>query len=287
MLKKLSDFGLNTDNKVYVIAEIGLNHGGNIEVAKKLIDSASKTGVDAVKFQTYITEKRVRNDSPIYNILKQCELPFEAFKELKNYAEKYGIEFFSTPFDEESVDYLESIGCSIFKVASFDVVNLKMLKKVADKKKTVILSVGMSTMDEIHEAYEILHMATNKIALLHCISAYPTNEEAANLAAIFTLKEKFDCIIGQSDHTNGILVPLYAVAAGAQIIEKHYKINDSFECVDSPVSITEEQMKKLVNEIRRIERIFGVGEFGVREAEKGLTSFRRFNKFIGKDFISL
>ena len=134
-MKNLKKYGFSTDNKVYVIAEIGLNHGGDINTAKQLIDSASRTGVDAVKFQTYLTEKRVPKNSPIFDILKKCELPFEAFKELKDYTETYNIEFFSTPFDEESVDFLESINCALYKVASFDVVNYKLLSKIADTKR--------------------------------------------------------------------------------------------------------------------------------------------------------
>ena len=277
-MKNLKKYGFSTDNKVYVIAEIGLNHGGDINTAKQLIDSASRTGVDAVKFQTYLTEKRVPKNSPIFDILKKCELPFEAFKEIKDYTETYNIEFFSTPFDEESVDFLESINCALYKVASFDVVNYKLLSKIADTKKTIIMSVGMANLSEIEEAFKILNNKTKKLAILHCISAYPTREEDANLSAVYTLKEKFDCVIGQSDHTNGIVVPLYAVATGAQIIEKHYKIDENMNCVDAPVSISEEQMKELIGKIRKLEKILGGGELGIKEAEVGCKIFRRNNK---------
>lgn len=278
MPKVLRNYGLSTDKEVYVIAEIGLNHGGSIETAKKLIDSAHKTGVDAVKFQTYITEKRTTKDSPIFDILKKCELPFKAFKELKEYSQDYGVEFISTPFDEESVDCLEEIGCKIYKIASFDVVNLKLLKKIAATKKTIIMSTGMSDLKEISAAFAVLRAKTDKIALLHCISAYPTNEEDANLSAISVLKENYDCVIGQSDHASGIAVPLYAVAAGAQVIEKHYKIDKDMDCVDAPVSITEKQMAELVFEIRRLERILGSREVGLKKAEKGCEIFRRYSK---------
>lgn len=276
--KKLGDYGFDTCNRVYVVAEIGINHGGDLDTAKKLIDSAARTGADAVKFQTYITEKRVTKDSPIFNILKNCELPFDAFRELKDHAYKNHMDFFSTPFDEESVDYLESINCDIYKIASFDVVNHVLLSRVASTEKPVIMSVGMSDLIEIERAYRILKSRTDKIALLHCISAYPTSEKDANLAAIYTLKEKFDCVIGQSDHTTDIVVPLYAVAAGAQIIEKHYMINNNMKCVDAPVSITEQQMEKMIKEIRRLENILGDGGFGVRDAEKSCEVFRRFRK---------
>lgn len=277
-MKKLKEYGFNTENRTYIIAEIGINHGGDLGLAKKLIDSAATTGCDAVKFQTYITEKRTTKDSPIYDILKQSELSFEAFKELKDYSGHHNLQFFSTPFDDESVDYLESIDVDLYKVSSFDVVNYKLLSRIAKNKKPIIMSLGMSNLQEIEEAYVILSSKTKNIALLHCISAYPTYEEDANLATIYTLREKFDCIIGQSDHTNNIQVPLYAVAAGAQIIEKHFKIDDNIDYLDAPVSITEAQMKHMIEEVRRIEKIFGEGKFGVRNAEKDITVFRRYSE---------
>lgn len=278
-IRNLREYGFNTNHRTYVVAEIGINHGGNIEVAKRLIASAVRAGANAVKFQAFITEKRApKGNRVIYDILKKCELPFEAFKELKEYTAQYDVEFFSTVFDVESLEYLESIDCGLHKVASFDVVNHKLLAEVAKTGKAVFLSVGMATLEEIEKAYNILKKGTDKIALLHCISAYPTEEEDANLAVIFTLQDRFDCIIGQSDHTNDIQVPLYAVAAGAQVIEKHFKIDENMDCVDAPVSITEAQMKRMVEEIRRIEEIFGRGEFGARKAEKDIKIFRRYTE---------
>ncbi|MDP2923626.1 MAG: N-acetylneuraminate synthase family protein [Candidatus Omnitrophota bacterium] len=274
-LKRLRDFGFNTDNKVYVVAEIGINHGGDIKTAERLIGSAASAGVDAVKFQTYITQKRLKKDSPIFDILKKCELPFKAFKELKDCAEGYNVEFFSTAFDDESIDYLESINVSLYKVASFDVINPNFLRKIAKTKKTVILSTGMSALDEIKKAYAILSEKTKNIALLHCISAYPTQANDANLAAIYSLKDNFDCVIGQSDHTDGIEVPLYAVAVGAQVIEKHYKISKEMHCVDASVSITEEQMKHLIRKIRRLEQILGEGRLGITDAQQECKIYRR------------
>lgn len=276
--KNLRDYRFATDNQVYVIAEIGLNHSGNIDTAKKLIDSVSNTGVDAVKFQTYITEKRASKDSPIYGILKKCELPFNVFKELKDYAENLNLEFISTPFDEESVDFLEQINCNIYKVASFDVVNKKLLHKIADTRKTIIMSTGMSNLPEVEAAHTIIKNKTDKIALLHCVSAYPLREEDANLANIFTLKDRFDCVVGYSDHTNGIFVPLCAVAMGAQIIEKHYKIDGQMDCVDAPVSITEGQMKEMIKDIKRQENILGSFKLELKAAEKGCEAYRRYSK---------
>ena len=276
VIKKLRDFGFNTDNRTYIIAEIGINHRGDINIAKQLIDSAVRSGVDAVKFQTYITEQRApKGNDEVFKILKDLELPFEAFKELKDYAKQYDVDFFSTPFDKESVDYLESIGMDLYKIASFDIVNHQLLREVAKTGKPVIMSVGMSNLNEIEEAYNILKNGTNNIAILHCISSYPTIEKDSNLSNIYKIQKQYDCIIGQSDHTNDIKVPIYAAAAGAQILEKHFKIDDDFECVDAPVSITEIQMKKMVEEVRDLEKIFGNEDFGLREAEKGAGIFRR------------
>ena len=274
-MKDLKKYGFNTENKTFVIAEIGINHNGDVNLAKKLIDSAVNSGVDAVKFQTYITEKRVSLDSPIYEILKKCELEFSEFEELKNYSENKGVSFFSTPFDKESVDFLDSIGVDYYKIASFDVVNHKLLEKVSKTQKPLILSVGMSNLKEITDAHDIIKSNNNKIALLHCISSYPTMEKDANLAVIPKLKSLFDCVIGQSDHTNDIAVPLYAVCTGAQIIEKHFMIDKRMKCVDSSVSITETQMAKLVVEIRRVETILGSDNINIRACEIGSTQFRR------------
>ena len=276
VIKNLKDYGFNTENRTYIIAEIGIKHRGDIEVAKQLIDSAIRTCVDAVKFQTYLTEKRApKGNKEIFKLLKDLELPFNAFKELKEYANKNNVDFFSTPFDNESLEYLEKIGTDLYKIASFDILNHELLRSISKTGKPVILSVGMSNLEEIREAYNILSEGTKNIALLHCISAYPTNENDAKLANIYKLKDQFDCIIGHSDHTNDIFVPLCAISAGAQVIEKHFKIDEDFECIDSAVSITEKQMKNLVDQTRRIEEIFSSEEFGIRKSEVDIQVFRR------------
>ena len=208
-------------------------------------------------------------------ILKDLELPFDAFKELKDYSKYCGVDFFSTPFDKESVEYLEKIKTDLYKIASFDVVNHQLLEEVSRTGKPVIMSVGMSNLDEIESAYNILKKGTKNIAILHCISSYPTPEENSNLSNMYEIQKRFNCIVGQSDHTNDIKVPIYAAAAGAQILEKHFKIDENFECIDSPVSITEVQMKKLVNEIRKLEKIFGNQSFEAKDIEKSAQIFRR------------
>ncbi len=274
-MKNLNKFGFNTSKLFYTIAEIGINHGGDLDKAKSLIDSAVRAEADSVKFQTYLTEKRAPKDSPIFDILKQCELPFDAFEKLKNHADEQSIEFFSTPFDDESVQCLEDIGVNLFKVASFDVVNHKLLRRIAKTRKTVIMSVGMANLPEIKDAYKILKEKTKHIAILHCVSAYPTDESDANLAVLDRLLNEFDCVIGQSDHTNDIKVPLYAAAKGAQILEKHYKINEEMDCIDAPVSITEEKMLQFTKELDKLEEILGKPEIGLLTAEKGSQQFRR------------
>jgi sialic acid synthase SpsE len=275
-LKKLTDWGFQTANSTYVIAEIGINHGGDFSKAIELIESASRTGCDAVKFQTYLTEKRApKGNQHIYDILKKCELPFDDFKKLKVCAEENGLQFFSTAFDSESIDCLESIETPFYKVASFDIVNRELLRKLASIKKPMIISVGMANLTEIDLALDVLDR-DSKLTLLHCVSAYPTPEVDANLNAISVLQDRFtNCVIGYSDHTCGIKVPAFASVMGAQVIEKHYKIDDLMPCVDAPVSITESQMTCLVNEIRSIEKILGNGEVGVSEIQKPTLIFRR------------
>jgi N,N'-diacetyllegionaminate synthase len=278
-IKKLKQFGINTDNRTYIIAEIGINHGGNLELAKRLIESASKTGVDAVKFQTYLTEKRApMGNQEIFDILKKCELPFESFLKLKECSLSNGVEFFSTPFDKESIDYLQSIDVGLYKVASFDVVNLELLRDLSKTGKPIIMSVGMANRQEIETAYKTLNERIHKIALLHCVSSYPLDEKDANLSAIYELQDAYDCIIGYSDHTPNIVTSLMAAAAGAQVIEKHYRLDIGMDCIDAPVSITENQTKKMVEEIRTLEDVFGEGKLCMSEPEKGTSIFRRLSE---------
>ena len=274
MLKKINFKKLD---KTFIIAEIGINHNGSVDEALRLIDSASKTGCSAVKFQTYITEKRVdKKHSELFEILKKCELKFSDFEKLKNHAEEKNLTFFSTPFDNDSANYLDSINVDLYKIASFDVTNKKFLKHISNKGKPVILSVGMANLNEVENAVDVLKMYNNQIAILHCVSSYPMKEKDANLGSIYKLKKLFKhCLIGQSDHTNGIKIPLYAVACGAKILEKHYKIDSNMNCVDAPVSITENQMKDLVNKVNELEEIIGKEEILISEAEKDTMVFRR------------
>lgn len=274
--KRIKNFGFNSKNSTYIIAEIGINHDGNLNTAKDLIRSAAKTGCDAVKFQTYKTENRVKNKkSLIFDILKKCELKLEDFYTLKKFSKKNNIDFFSTPFDIESAKYLKNIGVNFFKIASFDVTNQVFLRKVARLRKPVIFSTGMCNLKEVSNAHKIFSRFTKKVTIMHCVSSYPLDPKNADLNCIKTLSNKFNCLIGYSDHTNSIDVPLYAVAAGAQVIEKHYMINKKMNCVDKAVSITEKDMKEMVKKIRFLENVLGSGSFQLRKSEKNIVQFRR------------
>ena len=275
----LKSFNLNTSFKTYVIAEIGINHGGSLKKALEIVRSASKTGCDAVKFQTYKSEKRApkKKFPELYDIINSCELSFADFEEIKLYCDELGIEFISTAFDEDSIDFLNSIGMKIFKISSFDLINIKLIKKIASLGKTNIISTGMGLENEIENACKVLsNNDVCKNALLHCVSSYPTNHKDSNLITISYLKQKYkDFIIGLSDHTPDIKVPSYGVVLGAQIIEKHYKINEEMSCVDASVSITEKQMKTLVSDIRFIEEAIGKVKKDLVALEKDAIKYRR------------
>ena len=263
-------------NKSFVIAEIGINHMGSLFKAKKLIDSAIRTGAHAVKFQTYKTEKRVNfsKDNKIFKILKNCELSNQNFIKLKKYCDNKKIIFFSTPFDTSSALFLDKIGVKIFKIASFDVGNTKFLKEISKFKKIFILSTGMASEKEIKKAVSIFKNNKRELILLHCISSYPNKEEDSNLACIDSLK-KFNVPVGLSDHTNDIFVPTIAKAMGVNIIEKHFMINKNDKCIDSPVSITEKQMSILVKNLKRIDNAMGDSKLKLRKSEKNSIIFKR------------
>jgi len=269
--KDLRKNGFDTNNRFYTIAEIGINHNGKVDQALRLIDAAHRSGADSVKFQTYVTEKRVKKDSEIFQILKNCELSYYDFDKLKKHADDLGITFFSTPFDEESVEFLDSINVPFYKIASFDIVNHRLLRKISKKNKTTIFSTGMSNLDEVKKAYNIV--GSSNSVILHCVSAYPTKEKNANLGSIDVLKNSFDCIIGQSDHTPDIRIPVFSFLKGAQILEKHFKIEET--CVDSPVSIDEVQMKNMIRQLREADEIIGEAKLEIRETEQAAKIYRR------------
>lgn len=258
----------------FIIAEAGVNHNGDIKLAKKLIDVAVEAGADAVKFQTFQAEELVTETAEKaeyqkettgskesqFAMIKKLELSDKNFKELFTYAQKKGIIFLSTPFDQGSVDLLDKLGVPAFKVGSGEITNFPLLKHIASKQKPVILSTGMSTLDEVIEAVEVIRKAGSKeIALLHCVSCYPARIEDTNLRAMETLRRKFNLPVGLSDHTVGIHIPIAAVALGACVIEKHFTLDKNLPGPDHRASLEPDELKEMVVAIRHIERAQGDG----------------------------
>ena len=233
---------------IFIIAEAGVNHNGSFELAKQLIDKAVEAGVDCVKFQTFKSENLVNqnakkaeyqientgsNDSQL-NMLKKLELSFENFIELKKYCDDKNIIFLSTPFDNESLEFIEPL-VPFFKIPSGEITNLPYLRKINSYKKPVILSTGMANLEEIKDALNILNNC--EVSLLHCTTEYPCPYEDVNLKAMTTLKNEFNLEVGYSDHTQGIVIPISAVAMGAKIIEKHFTLDKTMEGPDHKASL--------------------------------------------------
>tara|TARA_Y100001970_G_scaffold287597_1_gene412662 strand:+ start:1895 stop:2734 length:840 start_codon:yes stop_codon:yes gene_type:complete len=268
--------------KPFIIAEAGINHNGNLKIAYNLVDVAKSNGADAIKFQTYDTIKRVGDiNSKIYKILKKCELSYSDFEKINKYCKLKKITFFSTPFDEEAVDFLESIKVPFYKIASFDISNYQLIKKIIKTKKPTIVSTGMATFHEIKKIHKMFNSKNINLTILHCVSSYPNKEKSSYLSNISFLRKKFKSLIGISDHTCDIKIPIYGTLLGAKVIEKHLKINHKHKCVDSPVSITGKQLRNLRNEVDKISEILNKPKFGVRPEETGTKIFKRkkiFNK---------
>lgn len=259
---------------VYIIAEAGVNHNGSFELACKLADVAKEAGVDCIKFQTFKAEnlvsrtaskaeyqKEMTGDSSQQDMLKKLELSYEEFRALKAYCEKIGIDFLSTPFDFESIDFLSDLGMPFWKIPSGEVTNLPYLIALSKTKIPVVMSTGMCTMEEISETLCILRdNGVENIKLLHCNTEYPTPYEDVNLCAMKTMKETFNLEVGYSDHTKGIEVPVAAVALGATIIEKHFTLDRNMEGPDHKASLEPEELKTMVKSIRHIEQALGSPE---------------------------
>lgn len=265
-------------NRVFIIAEAGVNHNGNLETAKGLIDAAAHAGVDAVKFQTFKTGDLVTKKAPKagyqvnttdeketqYSMLKKLELTEAMHRELMAHCEEKGILFLSTPFDLSSIQYLNSLGIPVMKIPSGEITNYPYLREIGSLKKPIILSTGMSNMVEIKEAIRVLREnGANDITVLHCNTEYPTPMQDVNLNAIQTLKKELNVKVGYSDHTMGIEVPIAAVALGAAVIEKHFTLDRTMEGPDHKASLEPEELKEMVLAIRNIEKAFGTG---VKEA---------------------
>ena len=256
--------------KTLIIAEAGVNHNGNLDIAKKLIDVASNAKVDFIKFQTYKTKNLVSSNAKMadyqikntssnlsqFEMLKNLELSFSDFQELISYSKNKKIGFLSSPFDIESIDYLNKLEIDFIKIPSGEITNFPYLEKIASISKKVILSTGMSTLKEIESALDILtskNLKKKDITLLHCNTEYPTPFVDVNLKAMENLKNHFDIMVGYSDHTLGIEVPIAAVALGACVIEKHITLDSKMEGPDHFASIEPKQLDSMVKSIRNIE----------------------------------
>lgn len=273
----------STMEKVFVIAEAGVNHNGDIETAKKLIDAACSAGADAVKFQTFKSERLVcrtakkadyqlettEQSETQYEMLKKLELTEEMHKELIEYCEKKKVMFLSTPFDIESINLLSELGMQIFKIPSGEITDLPYLREIARQRKKVILSTGMSNMEEVKAAVEVLKKnGSDDITLLHCNSQYPTPVSDVNLLAMVKMQEAFGLPVGYSDHTQGIEIPIAATALGAAVIEKHFTLDKNMEGPDHKASLEPYELKQMVEGIRKIELAIGNGMKQMTESEK-------------------
>ncbi|MGE5351526.1 MAG: N-acetylneuraminate synthase [Acidobacteriota bacterium] len=261
-------------NKTYIIAEAGVNHNGSLELAMKLVEAAKEAGADAVKFQTFKAEKLVSRkavkaeyqmnstsaDESQFNMIKKLELSQDDHIKLFDFCKKTGIEFLSSPFDEESADFLDEIGLEIFKIPSGEITNIPFLKHIAQKGKKIILSTGMSQLGEIEEALSVINAYnTGDVVLLHCVTEYPAPYGEINLRAMLTLKQAFNIRVGYSDHSPGIEISLAAIALGAEVIEKHFTLDKNLPGPDHKASLEPEELKNMIASIRNIEKSLGDG----------------------------
>lgn len=269
----ISNQCINAESPTFIIAEAGVNHNGDMELAKQLIDVAVEAGVDAVKFQSFKTRDLILNNiqkAPYqqlttdaketqYDMLKRLEVSFEQNRQLQEYCKKRGIIFLSTPFEKRSLEELCDLGVDAIKVAATDLTNIQFLKLIAQKGKPIILSAGMCYLEEIRMALQAIYPINKQVILLQCTANYPIDNKEANLNVIDTLKEEFDILVGYSDHSVGIGASPYAVAKGAKLIEKHFTVDKTMDGPDQRASVTPEELKQLVSEIRRVETYLGTG----------------------------
>lgn len=261
-------------NQVFVIAEAGVNHNGNLDLAKQLAVVAKRAGADAVKYQTFISTHVVskfaekanyqKSNHPIeesqLEMVQKLELSFNDFIELKQFCDTIGIVFSSTAFDNESIQFLKELGIPFWKIPSGEITNLPYLIQIAKMHQPIILSTGMSTVAEVSEAVSVLRKyGANDITLLHCTTEYPAPFDEVNLNAILTMQEQFKLPIGYSDHTDGIVIPIAATALGATIIEKHFTLDKHMEGPDHMASLEPGELTAMIEAIRKIEKSLGDG----------------------------
>lgn len=265
---KIGDKTIGEGQPVFIVAEAGINHNGSLEQAEELVKRAKEVGADAVKFQTFKAESLCSRGSKNFELFKSLELNSNEWAKIAETAQSSDIMFFSSPFDEESVELLDGLGMPAFKVASGDLTYLPFLKYIARKAKPIILSTGMSTLSEIDEALNTIYSAGNKdVILLHCVSNYPTNVKDVNLKAIKTLEQVFKLPVGFSDHTAGALISIVAVSLGAKVIEKHFTLDKNLPGPDHKLSLDPSEFKEMVRSIRTVEQAVGDGIKVPRESE--------------------
>lgn len=260
--------------RTYIIAEAGVNHNGRLDLALRLCDAAKVAGVDAVKFQTWKTERIVTAsarqaayqtentgcEESQYDMLKKLELSYDHFRTIQDYCHQIGIEFLSTPDEDESLEFLNGLGLPIIKIGSGEVTNIPYLRKIGSCHKPVILGTGMSNLAQVALAYDTLMEAgAESVTLLHCTTNYPCPMEEVNLRAMVTLRDAIKCKVGYSDHTMGTEVPVAAVALGAEVIEKHFTLDRTMEGPDHKASLEPQELKLMVEQIRHIEVALGDG----------------------------
>lgn len=280
-----------TEQHTYVVAELSANHNGKIERAEEIIKAAADAGADAIKLQTYTADSlTIASSQPyfkidgtscwagrtLHDLYEEAYMPWDWHQHLKSFANELGLDCFSTPFDDAAVDFLMDLGVPCFKVASFELIDIPLLKKIASTEKPVIMSTGMATISEIHEAVSTLRDAgCPEVTLLKCTSAYPALPEEANLLTIPNLAQTFDCPAGLSDHTLGSAVAVAAVSLGASVIEKHLTLSRADGGADSGFSMEPDEFKQLVNDIRVVEKALGNVCYELTENQKGNVLGRR------------
>lgn len=262
------------NNRLFIIAEAGVNHNGRLDLALQLCDAAKEAGVDAIKFQTWKTEliiskntemadyqkKNLGNDGSQYDMLKKLELSYDHFRLIKDYCDNIGIQFLSTADETESLDFLCELGMPLIKLGSGEITNIPYLRYCAKKNMPLIISTGMCNLSDVATAFDVLTEAgATDITLLHCTTNYPCPMDEVNLRAMQTMKEAFKCKVGYSDHTMGVEIPIAAVAMGAEIIEKHFTLDRNMEGPDHKASLEPNELKYMVDCIRNIEVALGDG----------------------------
>lgn len=281
----------------YIVAEMSANHRGSYEEAVKILEAAAQAGADAIKLQTYTADSltidcdsnhfriqgTIWEGKKLHDLYAEAATPWEWHAKLQEVAKRLGLHFFSTPFDERAVDDLESLGVPAHKIASFEIVDIPLVQRIAQTRKPVILSTGMATQEEIAEAVQTLRAnGANQIALLKCTSAYPAPPESMNLRAIPFLAEQFKTVVGLSDHTLGNTAAVGAVALGASVIEKHLTLSRSSPGPDSAFSLEPHEFREMVSQVRLVEKALGTPHLGTTQEERNSRAFRR-SLFVVKD----